>query len=72
MTFDVGGSPECVDNTCGQVIEIDDIPSMQNAIESICQEHLYSVESCRERASEFDRLNMLSSYINLYRSLRNS
>lgn len=72
VTFNAGGSPECVDNSCGQVIEIDDIPSMQNAIEAICQEHPYSAEACRERASKFDRFNMLSNYINLYRILRDS
>ena len=72
VTFDAGGSPECVDNSCGQVIDIDDISSMQNAIEEICQEHPYSVDACRRRAFKFNRFDMLGNYINLYNSLKNS
>ena len=68
VTFNTGGSPECIDDSCGRVIPIDDISSLQNAIEEICSAHPYSEEACRLRATAFDRIDMLKNYLDLYNS----
>ena len=35
VTFKTGGSPECIDDTCGCVVDCDDVDSMENEIRRI-------------------------------------
>ena len=71
LTFRTGGSPECIDASCGSVVEVDDIDSMENEILRICTENPYSKEACLERAKKFDMNERFEEYVKLYEEVDN-
>ena len=71
LTFRTGGSPECIDASCGSVVEVDDIFSMENEILRICTEKPYSKEACLERAKKFDMNERFEEYVKLYEEVDN-
>lgn len=66
LTFQTGGSPECIDSECGTVVRCDDIDGMEQEIRRIRTQHSYKEESCISRARLFTRDNMNMKYIELY------
>lgn len=66
ITFKSGGSPECIDETCGIVVECDDVDAMEAEICRICEESPYSTEACLKRAQAFDSNAKFREYIDLY------
>lgn len=66
ITFDRGGSPECVDETCGAVVPCDDIPALAEAIRRVTREHKFSPEACRMYASRFNAEDAFGEYVKLY------
>lgn len=71
VTFNAGGSPECVDALCGSVVEIDDTDAVKSEIVRICTEKPYSKENCIKQAAMFDKDEKLSEYIELYKKMLN-
>ena len=69
LTFRTGGSPECIDETSGAVVDCDDIDAMEKEIIRICSETPYSAEACRLRAEAFDMNEKFEEYIRLYEQL---
>lgn len=67
ITFDTGGSPECIDQSCGSVIPCDDIDKMEREIIRIGTQKPYSKEACIARAMKFDMNDKFIEYVNLYR-----
>ena len=67
VTFRTGGSPEIVDETCGSVVNCDDIDSLYNEIVRICEQKPYSTEACLARSRNFDRNERFDEYVKLYR-----
>ncbi len=67
VTFRTGGSPEILDETCGSVVECDDIDSMEREIIRICEEKPYSKEDCLTRAKNFDMNDRFKEYVELYK-----
>lgn len=68
VTFNTGGSPECVDNKSGIVVETDDIENMAFSIRMICEGKNYSEKDCIMRAALFDKKDKFKEYIRMYRS----
>jgi len=66
ITFRSGGSPECYDETCGSVVDCDDVDAMEREIIRICTEKPYSKEACITKAKEFDKNERFKEYIELY------
>lgn len=66
VTFRSGGSPECIDDTCGVVVECDDIESLYREILRICEKKPYSKENCIKRAISFSVFDMVEKYLSLY------
>lgn len=66
VTFRAGGSPECVDEDCGSVVEIDDIDSLEREIVRICQDKPFTKEACFRKAREFDKNLKFKEYVELY------
>ncbi|MBQ8839833.1 MAG: glycosyltransferase [Clostridia bacterium] len=66
VTFRAGGSPECIDEKCGSVVEIDDIDSLEREIVRICQDKPFTKEACFAKAREFDKSLKFKEYVNLY------
>lgn len=69
LTFRTGGSPEILDETCGNVVDVDDIDSLEKEIIRICETKPYSKEVCLERAKLFDMNDRFKEYIDLYKEL---
>lgn len=66
LTFRTGGSPEMLDETCGSVVECNDIDALEKEIKRICNDKPYDKESCIHKASEFDRNERFKEYLKLY------
>lgn len=66
ITFKTGGSPEIVDESCGSVVECDDIVSLEKEIIRICTSKPYSKEQCIKKAKEFDKNERFKEYLELY------
>lgn len=71
VTFNTGGSPECIDEKSGVIVPYGDIEAMKNAIEHICTNRIFSAEECIARAACFDQNKKYVEYLNLYESLKN-
>lgn len=66
LTFRTGGSPEIIDETCGAVVDKDDIEGLQREIKRIQRNQPYSVGNSIDRAKEFDCNKKFKEYICLY------
>lgn len=71
VTFKTGGSPECVDETCGSVVPCDDIDAMEKEIRRICEEKPYSKEACVIHSKKFDMNARFQEYLDLFNELVN-
>lgn len=69
LTFRTGGSPEIIDETCGSVVDCDDIDALEREIIRICEEKPYSKESCLKKAQEFDQNERFKEYVRLYKEI---
>lgn len=68
ITFRTGGSPECIDATCGIVVPPNDFDSLWAALSDVLSKKRFSPECCRERALLFDSNHQYKEYIALYES----
>lgn len=66
VTFNTGGSPECIDDTCGCVVKKDDIGALVQKIQWICTEKPFSEKSCIRRAENFHKKHRFEEYVKLY------
>ena len=71
VTFNSGGSPEVIDETCGSVVETDDIAGLEKEILYICERKPYSKDACLKRAAAFDMDARFQEYIDLYEEFSN-
>ena len=69
LTFNTGGSPEIIDETCGRVVEKDDIDSMYNEIINICENNVFTKDACLRKSKQFDMNERFKEYLQLYMSL---
>lgn len=69
VTFKTGGSPECIDETCGSVVPCDDIDAMEMEIHRICEEIPYSKDACLAHSKNFDMNARFQEYVDLYKSI---
>ena len=70
ITFKTGGSPESIDETCGIVVEKNDIDGMHNAIMKVKENSPFSREDCLNRAKSFDKETKFIKYIELYNYIK--
>ena len=66
VTFRTGGSPEMLDDTCGFVVECDDVNVLEKEIVRICTDKPYTTEMCVEKAKLFDKNERFKEYLELY------
>lgn len=69
LTFRTGGSPEMLDNTCGAVVECDDVDALEKEIIRICTDRPYSEEACLNKAKQFDKDERFAEYVELYKNV---
>ena len=71
ITFDTGGSPECIDESCGFVVEKDNLEALVDSMYIVKNKSKLSYyENCKQRAIKFynfkDRFN---DYVELYKEI---
>lgn len=71
LTFRTGGSPEMLDETCGSVVDCDDIAALEKEIIRICSEKPFTREACVKKAKQFDMNDRYKEYIELYSEVAN-
>lgn len=69
ITFNTGGSPEIIDETCGVVVEKNDINSLEKEIIMFCKNRAFSSEKCVSRAKQFADINCYEKYVELYEKI---
>lgn len=69
LTYQTGGSPEMIDETCGCAVPQNDIDALEAEIHRICEKKPYSKEACVRRAAEFNSMEKFVAYVDLYRSV---
>ncbi len=67
LTFDTGGSPECIDKMCGIVVDTDDIDTLTHSIRNIATNNSFNTIECIRRANLFNRDKKYEEYIDLYK-----
>lgn len=63
ITFNTGGSPECINEKSGMVIPYGDIDAMKESIEYICDNSSFSEKDCIARAASFDQKKSTESIL---------
>lgn len=66
VTFNTGGSPECIDESCGSVVPCDDVEALLAEILRIRREAPYTKEDCMRRARAFAMQDRYDEYLALY------
>lgn len=70
VTFRSGGSPECIDESCGVVVEKNDVEEMERQIKRVCEDKPFTEKACVARAKQFDKKNKFNEYVKLYEKLK--
>ena len=68
ITFNTGGSPESVDESCGQVVPKGDTEALIKAIRQEREAPRQS-ESCLKRAERYEKYDRFREYVDLYHRL---
>lgn len=71
ITFKTGGSPEMLDETCGVVVDCDDVDALEAAVRNVCENKPFTEQACRNRAAWFDKNDKFLEYVRLYHRLQN-
>ena len=69
LTFNTGGSPEIIDESCGSVINSDNIEAIAKEIKRIVEGKIFSAESCLKRAQSFSDKDKFKAYLDLYKEM---
>ena len=66
IAFSTGGCNEMLDETCGLVVEKNDVNDLTKKIIMVCENRIFSTEACVSKAKEFDQNIKFNEYITLY------
>ena len=66
LTFNTGGSPEILRESCGKVVEKDDYEAIKKEIIRICQSDEFDPQTIALRAKDFDKNQRFEEYLALY------
>lgn len=70
VTFDTGGSPEAIDESCGIVVPCDDLDAFHKSIIFVCENKRFSSDDCRRRAMKFDMNDRFLEYVDLFAEVK--
>ena len=66
ITFATGGSPEILNETCGSIVECDDINALEREVIRVWKERPFLQSACIARAKQFDMKDKYEEYMDLY------
>lgn len=67
VTFQTGGSPECLDESCGAVVPQRNVDAMARAVREWTAKK--AAQACRNRAMRYDKTKTGGDYIRLYQQI---
>ena len=70
ITYNSGGSPECIDESCGIVVEKNHIDTLEKSIKDICEAKTITKNACVEYAMRFVDNETYRKYLNLYGDIK--
>lgn len=68
ITYNTGGSPESISDSCGRVVEQGNKKALLNAVRAVLSEEIDSV-ACRARALEYEKEAQYKKYITLFEGI---
>lgn len=71
ITFNTGGSPEIIDDSCGAVVDCDDVEALIEMCVNICENKAFSRESCLTRSAGFNQDSVFEAYTFIYDKIYN-
>lgn len=67
ITFDSGGSPECISEKSGCVVPVDDVNRLEKEVREVCSnEKIFNGNDCIIQAKKFNKNERFKEYIKLY------
>jgi len=70
VTYNTGGSPECIDKNCGVVVDKGDLLALARVAVELCDKKNEDlINACVNRAQIFDRKEKFREYYELYRKV---
>lgn len=66
ITFNSGGSPECINEKSGFVIEVDDFETLLSKIELGCSDGFFESQDCVNQAAKFSKEMKYKQYLEIY------
>ena len=69
LTFRTGGSPECIDDSCGSVVPCEDIDRFEAEILRVAAERPFWPDACIRWVHAFDKDQRFREYIDLYKKV---
>lgn len=69
ITFNTGGSVESIDESCGIVVEKENVKELNDAIKLIKLNNC-SVGNCLKRSKKYDKREMYSEYLDIYKHIQ--
>lgn len=67
ITFNTGGSPEIIDETCGVVVEKNKYDELEAEVIRICENQPYDTKTCRDKALKYREVDSYAHYLSLYK-----
>lgn len=68
VTYNTGGSPECISYSCGRVVEQGNKKELLNTIQTVLNEEIDPLE-CRTKALEYEKNVQYEKYITLFEKI---
>lgn len=69
ITFNTGGSPECITKKCGIIVEKGNIERLKEAILSLESNSEITPFSCLEQAMHYDKNQLFEEYLRIYNTI---
>ena len=69
VMYNTGGSPECIDELSGEIVEKYNFNELVSNIIKICEEKIFSQGNCIKRASLFANEVVYEKYLEIYNRL---
>lgn len=69
LTYETGGSPEIIDESCGKAVKKNDTQALIKEIELLSEAGGYSEDVCVRRAENYNSVERYQDYVDLYERL---
>lgn len=69
LTFNTGGSPEIIDDSCGAVVDCGDMEALAEKCRLVCENSVFSSAACLRRAAEYGQERCFRQYVVSYESM---